>query len=176
MGFFNNLFKSKREPELDLEKVVGEYLLKLPRCTKDVVIVSPKYGETHYSCEILVEAKNLLPWAENHAESTFSSIPEEEAAKKALPLWLRGAESNDLSKSYVPNFMYEVFRPYVSTFVSDGTAKIYCPECNSIVDVTMEKLNQKRTGGWSWWTDVWKCSQGHQLYYEEHEMHIHFNR
>jgi len=177
MSFFRNLFGKKRDPELDLEKTVGEYLLNLPRCSKDVVIISPKYGETHYTCEIIVEAIDLLPWAEHHAEATWSSNQEEQAAKKALPLWLRGADSNNNTTSYVPHFMYEVLRPYVLNFVNDGATRIYCLECDSFVaDVNMEKLDEKRTGGWSWWTDVWKCPQGHQLYYEEHELHLNIRR
>jgi hypothetical protein len=40
MGFFRNLFGKKRDPEIDLEKRVGEYLLNLPRCSRNVVIVS----------------------------------------------------------------------------------------------------------------------------------------
>lgn len=171
MSFISKLFKSKM-PEVDIEKAVGEYLLKLPRCNRNVVIVSPKYGETHYTCEIVVAADDLVPWAEHHAD-TWSSNQEEQAARKALPIWLHGAKSEDNSASYVPHFMYEVLRPYVLNFVNDDIAHIYCLECQSFVSyVQMEKLNEKREGGWSWWTDVWRCHKGHQLYYEEHELHM----
>lgn len=177
MSIFSNLFGKKLDPKLDLEKTVGEYLLKLPRCGKDVVIISPKYGEIHYTCEIMVKAIDLLPWAEDHAEATWSSNQEEQAAKKALPLWLRGADSNSNATSYVPHFMYKVLRPYVLNFVNDGATKIYCLKCGSFVaDVNMEQVDKRRSGGYSLWTDVWKCPEGHQLYYEEHELHISIRR
>lgn len=177
MSFISKLFKRKKEPEFDIEKAVGEYLLKLPQCTRNVVIVSPKYGETHYACEIVVTAEDLAPWAEHHADSVWSSNQEEQAARKVLPIWLRGAKSGDTSASYVPHFMYEVLRPYVLNFVNNKTATIYCLECQSFVtDIQMKELNEKRAGDWSWWTDVWTCPRGHQLYYEEHELHIHRRR
>jgi len=173
MGFFKNLFGKKREPELDLEKRVGEYLLELSRCNKDVMIVSPEYGEIHFTCEIVVAAKDLLPWAEHHADAVWCSNQENQAARKALPLWLRGAESSNNDASHVPHFMYDVLRPYVLNFVEEGITRIFCLECQSFVsDVQMETLNESRLGDWVSWTDVWKCPQGHQLYYEEHELHF----
>lgn len=117
MSFINKLFKRK-VPEIDIEKAVGEYLLGLPRCNRNVVIVSPKYWETHYTCEIVVAADDLVPWAEHHADTVRSSNQEEQAARKALPIWLRGAKSEDNSASYVPHFMYEVLRPYVLNLVN----------------------------------------------------------
>lgn len=171
MSFINKLFKRK-VPEIDIEKAVGEYLLGLPRCNRNVVIVSPKYGETHYTCEIVVAADDLVPWAEHHADTVRSSN-QEQAARKALPIWLRGAKSEDNSASYVPHFMYKVLRPYVLNLVNKKITHIYCLECQSLVsDVQMEKLNEKRDGSWAWWTDVWRCPKGHQLYYEEHELHM----
>lgn len=177
MSFFKNLFGKKRDPELDIEKAVGEYLLKLPRCSNQVVIVSPKYGQHHYTCEIMVEAMDLLPWAEHHAEATWNANREAQAAKKTLPLWLRGADSNNNTKSYVPHFMYAILRPYVRNVVDDGTTRIYCLECDSFVaDVNKERLDEMQNGPWSFWTDVWKCPQGHQLYYAKQEAHFYIRR
>lgn len=177
MSIFGKLFNRNKKPEFDIEKAVGEYLLKLPRCGEYVVIVTPKYGETHYTCEIVVAAEDLLPWAEHHADAVWSSNQEEQAARKALPIWLRGAASTENSTSYVPHFMYEVLRPYVLNFVNEDSAQIYCLECQSIVtDISMEKINEKQAGDWSWWTDIWTCPKGHRLYYEEHELHIHRRR
>lgn len=181
MRFISKLFKRnkepefdiKKEPEFDMEKAAGEYLLKLPRCKRNVVIVSPKYGEAHYTCEIVVAAEDLLTWAEHHAGAVWSSDQEEQAARKALPIWLRGANSAENSSSYVSHFMYKVLRPYVLNFVNDGSANIYCLECQSFVaGVQMKKLNEKSAGNWSWWTDIWTCPGGHQLYYEEHELEV----
>lgn len=174
MNFIRKLFKRKVEPPFDIEKVVREYLLKLPQCSKDVVIVSPTYGEECYSCEIIVATKDLYPWAEHHANSVWCSDREEQAARKTLPLWLQAANVDDDSKSYIPHFMYRALRPYVLNFVKNETAKIFCPTCQSFVgDIEMQKLDETRAAGWSWWTDVWACPNGHQLYFEKHEMYVH---
>lgn len=174
MSIFEKLFKRNKKAEFDIEKAVGAYLLNLPRCNKDVLIISPEYGETHYKCEILVAAEDLLPWAESHSGAVWSFNQEEQAARKALPIWLRGANQDENSVSSVPLAMYEVLRPYVLNFVSDKSAKVCCLECNTLVsDIFMETLDKKRLGDWSWWIDLWKCSKGHELYYEKHEMHIH---
>lgn len=173
MSLISKFFKRKATPPFDLEKAVSSYLLKLPRCSKKVVIMSPKYGQADYSCEIVMAAEDLMPWSEHHADAVWSLSQEVQIARKALPLWLREANLKDDSASYVHHFIYEVLRPYVSDFISDGTASIYCTECQSFVaDVKMEKLNYKKAADWSWWTDVWTCPKGHQLYYQEQELHI----
>lgn len=173
MSFISVLFRRNIEPPFDIEKAVGKYLLNLPRCSRDVLIVSPKYGETDYTCEIIVAAEKLAPWAEHHADAVWSSNQETQVARKALPLWLNSAKSEDDSVSYVPHYMYEVLRPYVSNFVGDGAAKIYCLKCQSfVIDVKMEKFNQIHTRVWWCWTDVWTCPLGHRLYYEEHNIHL----
>lgn len=177
MKFISKFFNKKEEPKFDIEKTVGEYLLNLPRCNKFVVIVSPKYGENNYRCEIIISAADLAPWAEQHSSDVWSSNQNEQAARKALPIWLRGAKTEDKSACYIPQFMYEVVRPYVLNFVNDQTANIYCLECQSFVDdIHMEELNRKSAGDWSHWTDVWTCPKGHQLYYEEHDLHINRRR
>ena len=166
MDFFQKLFKKDKVPEFDIEKAVGEYLLKLPRCNKDVLIVSSEYKEIHYRCEISVAAEDLLPWAEDHADGVVSCDQEEQAARKGLPIWLRGSDSKADGVSSVPHFMYEVLRPYVLDFIHEATTKIYCNQCQSFVDdINMKKINEKRLVDWSWWTDVWICPDGHQIYY-----------
>jgi len=145
----------------------------LPRCNRNVVIVSPKYGDTHYACEVVVAAKDLLPWAEHHSDAVRSLDQEEQVAREALPIWLRGASSGDKPASYVHYFMHKVLGPYASNFIKDGTANIYCLECQSFVTgVQMETLDKKRTGNWSRSTSVWTCTRGHQLYYQKHRIHV----
>lgn len=157
-----------------MDKAVSAYLLGLPQCSRNVVIVSPRYREEHYSCEIIVATKDLLPWAEHHSSAVWSSVREEQVARKALPLWLRAANEEDDSNSYVPHFMYEVLRPYVLNFVNNGTANIFCPVCQDFVEgIEMRKIDESQAVGWSWWTDIWTCRTGHQLYFEKHELHVH---
>lgn len=174
-GSYSGKLKEKKDHEVGS---MDEYLSKLPRCSKEVVIVSPIYAaEDYYSCEITVEAKDLLPWAKHHVKGVSSSDQEKQAAREALPLWLQSADSSEDRASYAPHYMYEVLRPYVSAFVEDGIAKIYCPECQSVVaDVQMDIKDERSLlgGRWVYWTNVWKCPHGHLLYYEEREIHLYF--
>lgn len=177
MGIFNKLFSKNKEPEFNLEEAVGEYLLKLPQCSKDVLIISPSYAETHFTCEISVEAEDLLPWAEHHADAVQSFNPEEQAARIALPLWLRASNVSDNSVSHIPYYMQMVVEPYVQNFIQDGTVKFFCFECQSFIsDIKMEKLDESRVVNNSYWTDFWTCPNGHILYQKEQEMHFHFSK
>jgi len=168
------MFSDLDVPVEEKEKVVaGEYLLKLPRCSKNVMIVSPKYNDVHYTCEIIVAADDLLPWAERHAIGVSSSHQEDQEAREFLPIWLRDADNSNDSVTYISQSMYGVLNPYILDFVNKGIAKVYCLECKSFInDFQMEKLNERYAGSWSWWTDYWTCSREHQLRYEENELHV----
>ncbi|MBV5342035.1 MAG: hypothetical protein J0665_21155 [Deltaproteobacteria bacterium] len=174
LGFIKNLLGPKKPPPFDMEKAVGNYLLNLPKCTSKVVVTSPKYGDKCYQCEVLVDVNGLLPWAKHHAQAVWSGDKVEQAARIAIPLWLQDSNCNNPEPSYVPPYFVAVLRPYTLDFVNKGIAEIVCPDCNRIVDnVQMKKLNEKRSGGWSNWTDEWHCPAGHLLYREDHELHFH---
>ena len=175
MGFIENFFGKKDIPDIpeyDFDKAVRDFLLTLPRCSKNLIIVSPDHGETDYTCKVVVDARSLLPWAEHEAESVTSSFIEEQVARISLPIWLRDYDEADTSYSEIHYYMYKVLRPYVSNFISENMAKVYCLECSSFVsDIKMEKKDEKGTQPWAW-TDIWSCPKGHRLYHEKHELHI----
>ena len=159
--------------------MVDECLKELPRCSKEVVIASPEYKGSHYNCEIFIEAKDLLNWAES--QEVWSSNEREQAAREALPIWLSNADLYKGNPSYLSDWMYEVLGPYVPNFVDAGTAKIFCLECKAFVaDIEQRIENQQRTGGEIFYrvtgTDVWTCPQGHQLLYKKYDCRIHVNR
>ncbi len=144
MSIIRQFFNIGKEPEFDIKKRVDEYLLKLPQCSRSVVVVCQKYQETHYRCEIEVAAEKLLPWAVNHSYTVSSTHLEEQAARIALPVWLSRKNSQENSSSYIPFLMHKVLRPYVLDFISDGIADVYCIECKSYVtDIYMQKLDKK---------------------------------
>jgi len=173
MEFIKKLFRKELEIEPSVEEFVGKYLLELPPCAKYVLVSNPRYGETHYTCEIYIEAKKLLPWSENHSINTCSLDHRTQGARMALPIWLRGANDNHNAVSQIPYGMYEVLRPYILNFINDGIAKIYCLECKSY-ESNIEMVNDSimQTRGYSHWIDNWSCSKGHKLYHQEHEMHL----
>jgi hypothetical protein len=163
---------------IDIENTINEYLRKLPRCTRYVVITSPKYGKNDYRCELIVSVKDLLPWAENNLKilsGTHKSDNEIHAATKALPLWLRNADLLNHNSSWIPYYMYRVIEGGINDFVVAKKAKIFCCECQHFVkDITMEKLDFRKEGDTSLWTDEWHCPQGHLLYYHENELRFSF--
>jgi ssDNA-binding Zn-finger/Zn-ribbon topoisomerase 1 len=176
IGFIKKLL-GREGPTFDIEKAVGRYLLTLPPCTAKVVIVSPKYGDKHYRCELIVDTDGLVPWAEHHAQSVWSSNKEEQAARKALPIWLRSANLNDPAPTYVSPHFVEVLQPYALDFINEGIVDVICPDCRRVVgDIVMKKLNERREDTWLWWTDEWYCPNDHLLYREDHELHFHLWR
>lgn len=170
MRFLTKLFR--REPEFDLEKEVGKMLLNLPTCSARVAIASPAYDPEHYRCDVTMDPHELASWAKRHAEGVVGFGPEQ-AARQALPIWLRGADMSDMRTTYVPGFA-SLIRPYIADFMEDANVRVYCTECSADVDdVVTQKVDQKTHGHWSWWTDVWTCPKGHEFHREEHELHLH---
>lgn len=173
VAHLKKLFGREESPPLDIDKTVGRCLQSLPLCTAKVVVASPNYGDQHYRCEVIVDVDGLLLWAEHHAQSVWSSNQELQAARKALSLWLQGANRSDLAPSYVLPSFVAVLRPYAPNFVNQRIAHIVCPDCDrGIEDIERKGLNQQRTGAWLAWTDEWHCPKGHLLYREDHELHL----
>jgi hypothetical protein len=157
-------------PEFDFEKAVGRYLMELERCPAKVVIASPNYDQ-HYRCEIIADASGLLEWAEKHFKGCWSSDKDEQAARIALPIWLRGADPGNLTPANVPYYFYKVIDHYVQAIVNLGITEVFCPDCQSIVEaIDMKKLNERQQVNWHWWTDEWYCKKGHLLYSEDQEL------
>lgn len=178
LSILNKFLHRNDPPPFDTEKAVGKYLLEMPRCTARVVVASPRYDDKHYYGEIIVDAEGLLPWSEHHATAAWSSRRDEQAARQALPIWLRGADRSDRTPTYPPEPFIAVLEPYTLDFIQKGIAEIICLECGGIpCDVTRNKSNERSAGrSWHWWTDDWRCEQGHLIYHEDHEMHLYFGQ
>jgi hypothetical protein len=171
---FGNLFRRKSPAVFDIEKSVGRYLLQLPRCSSSILVVSPRYAEQHYRCEIVLDVELIVEWAEHHANAAWSSCQEEQAGRMALPIWLRGFDSSNLIPSEIPSAFSHVLRPYILDFIRNDIAAVTCVDCGYIVnDIAMTRKNDRRVLTWSWWTDEWHCPAGHLLYREDHELHLH---
>jgi len=146
----------------------------LPRCHARVVIASPHYSDSHFACEITVGVEEILPWAEDHAEKCWSSDSEQQAAKKAMPLWFRNADLSCDEPSYLSPNMHKVIGHYVHNFTGKESAQVICLECGSIVrDIKEDKYNEVSHYSRLIWTSEWHCENGHQLYYQEYDVHIH---
>lgn len=171
---FKNILRRKPVPVFDIEKAIGNYLIQLPRCSSSIVVVSPRYGEQHYRCEVVLDVALIIDWAEHHASAVWSSNRDEQAARLAIPFWLRGFDDSNARPSDIPKAFSDVLRPYVLDFVREDIAAITCLDCGCLVnDIVMTRKNERRAHTGSWWTDEWHCSNGHLLYREDHELHLH---
>jgi hypothetical protein len=158
-------------PKFDLEHAVGAYLLELPRCPSRVVIAGPRYDAKHYFGEIIANPQLLLPWAEHHAKAVWSLACQEQAARRTLPIWIRGADMSQVDAAYLPAPFFQVLDHYVDSLISSGVAVAHCTECDrDIPDPVMEQLNKRMDGLWHCWTAEWRCDQGHLIYRDDHEL------
>lgn len=180
MDLLNRLYRRKEtqralnyeSSESQIEQKVGHYLLNLPRCSSTVIVAGPAYPGSSYNCEVSIRANDLLPWAEHHAGAVFSMSNDLQAARLALPIWLRCADRSVGSATQAPLFMHKVLEPYVIDFYYNGITTIYCFECRAVVpEIHIETRDEKREGKWIWWTMVCSCPMGHQLYYKDHNLH-----
>lgn len=175
MDFFKRFLKKTESSSSWLidGDLVDEYISVLPQCSESVAIASPRYGDKHFTCEVIIPSDDLFVWAENHSQSVHSDCLKTQLARQALPAWLRNSNISDQRLSYLPGSMSNVVRDYVPQFVTGGNSSIFCHECNSLIsNITMDNNNGSLKPGWNQWTDRWSCDQGHQLYHEYHETHI----
>lgn len=174
-GFFKKLFGiHSAPPPFDPESEISKLLALIPQCSQYVIVASNLYAK-NYRCEVLVPATRLIPFAEIHASSVIDyCCCESDVAKVALLKWLHSASTNDGKLSYLPPPFVSIFNGFITDFINDGSAKIYCLECGHAIDhIDREEQNRITSGGtWACWTEVWLCPEGHLIYKQEHEMHF----
>lgn len=164
-------------PTFDMDKVVGHYLLTLPRCTNRVLVVGSVYQDKRYNYELTVDAASLSTWATKHEKGVWSSNNLEQAARKALPLWLNGADLIDNFGSILPLSFYKILCDYHEIFMLTDGARMYCHECRQIIEhviKTHTELPPKEI--FDCWRSEWYCPQGHLVYKEEFSAHASVRR
>jgi len=118
-----------------------------------------------------------LEWARSHAANVVGGSTDDHAARLALPLWLGNFDDTDRTLTDIPPGFYKVLRPYIKDFINEDVAAITCLECGHIASqVFMQRLDEQRIGTSACWTDMWHCSNGHLLYYEDNELHFYMGR
>lgn len=163
---FLSLFSfNKKTIPFDLEKTVGHYLLSLPRCTNNILVISRSYGDKRYNYEMTVTAANLTSWALKQDKGVMSSNEAEQAAFQALSLWLQGADLTNNFGSILPLAFFTILCDYQELLMSLEGSQIYCHECRQIV----AKISKRRATlppgkifdrcGYEGY-----CPQGHLLY------------
>ena len=173
MQFIKNVLFKQKGPEFDIEKAVGKYLIELPRCSGKVKVISQEDKGPCYNCVVTVGSDRLLSWAEEHSKAVWSSHNEEQAARIALPLWLRGADLSDQTVTELPFYMREIVIPTTAHYIDDGSATVFCYDCDADVeDITISQSDCCKSGQWRSWRIKWVCPQGHELHNMQHDIKI----
>lgn len=172
-GFLGRLFGGAETAHpFDADREAAGMLAALAPCSQYVVVASSRYS-SNYRCEVIASVAALRPLVEQLVARSSGGPRPSQVARRAMPQWLRAADTADGKTSYMPPPFVGVVDVYVLDFVMNGTAIVRCNECERVVDhIDRQERNANTTGPWSEWTASWKCPQGHLLYTEDHELHI----
>jgi len=142
-------------------------------CTRWILVRGPAYGEAAFRGSLLVEAGELLVWANEHAKNCWSTDKADQQAREFLPTWLREADLGDESVTLMGKILRGVLEDYDQNFMAFGRTQLYCPECNALHgDAFVRKpIDKGRTE-----VHEWTCSVGHHVYQEEREMPLAYLR
>ena len=96
----------------------------------------------------------------------------DQAARRAIPIWLQGANVALTGPSDIPPHFVEVLRPYTLDFVIKGIAEVVCLECQEVgASVSRTAVHNDSVPIWSRCTSEWHCPMGHLLYHQYLEIH-----
>jgi len=135
--------------------------------------------EVGYKCEVIADVPQLLQWAINHCGGVRSTNKIEQEAREFLPGLFGMADLKNTSLTYFKPVFYKLMRPWIGNIVSCGAAKVFCLECNSIVENLRTESLDGTSDEWKntalyHWTVRWKCEKGHLLYCQEHNINVMF--
>lgn len=170
MNWFNRLPLFNREARV--ERIKHRLLRRLPRCTKRLTIIGQHTGDERYTCEITVEARDLAACFSSASNLIWHPDIHQQAAQVVLPQWLKNADEG--GESVLPDVFWPLDQSHIAKLVDAGVAELRCPHCGTQFSaVKQQRLDQVSVMNWSFWTEQWLCPQGHELYREAFEMHIH---
>jgi hypothetical protein len=178
MGFISNIINKKRNNRISV--IVQNNLSKLKNCSRFVVIASPIYDSSVYSCEVISEARILLEWIKSKKISPPFFSEEDEGVKKALEIWLSKSDPSAKVFSYMTNHIFKFLKDDIARLLSSNQAKIYCLQCKAYVsDINNEnKVVHKDEIGTSLYISgetISYCPKGHLLFTQEYQTHLRFS-
>jgi len=109
----------------DIGETCESCVLTLPRCSVVVLAVSCRYPNSQ-QYEMLVNTACLMAWAKNFRNGIGTTSADELNIALMLEMWLRGADVEDCSITYLP----EIFIPLLSnnhqSFQNMVGTEIFC--------------------------------------------------
>ena len=132
------------------------------RCTRHILLRGPAYGEKTLRGSLMVEASQILNWAEHHAKNCWSTDEAEQAARQFLPEWLREADAVDDTITLLSAPLRNVVASYDEKFFGFTGTCLYCPDCTAIYGKVVVKISDERVeDSYEKWTREWLCPAGH---------------
>lgn len=165
----NSGIKSARENQkawdnFDEDAELKKYLAGLPRCSKYVLIASPFYELEGFNGEVVAYAAKLQPWMVDRVKGA-TKFGMAQVVFLATPQWLEQADLSNESITVLSPELLDNLSDYAYALVRDKIAFCRCSTCHkSYDDITMVKLNQREEGQKHFWTDEWRCPEGHIIY------------
>jgi hypothetical protein len=113
----------------------------------------------------------LLDWTKVQAERTIMRWPDE-MSWPFFQHWL--SEAVGTGTSPLPKRYFQSMQSQTAEWVMNGKAQVWCHSCDAAVaDITSADINRDNAGNSNyWWTSVWHCPAGHELYRAKKEMRI----
>jgi hypothetical protein len=171
------LSKSYRE-QLKMEADTRTYLNALPTCHQFVLIAAPEYGDGEYDCGITVPAIKLLGLYREEIKRTTIFAWDSKVRRRALPLWLEQASTNDGEVTSLPRDAFPDIRGSIPDWVKADKAPVWCYSCeNWVTGIAMTTEDESQIGNLIFvWTDLWYCSSGHKLHEATQEIRRFFRK
>jgi len=148
-----------------LQRAIEDYLDALPQCYGWVLLASRADKEEGFHCDVTIRTRDLLAWSKPRIDQCVVQDFNGEVVRKALPRWLEQASFDERCVSLLPPGGFHEIASEITTWVSQGLARVYCPQCGEVVtDIGVAEENVREAGSaLRWWTDVWTCPEGHVL-------------
>lgn len=159
--------------ELQAKQEAADYFSRLPLCRGTILIADPTFGDGEYQCSVTIPAHALLDWTKNQAERTIMRWPDE-MSWPFFQQWLSEAEPANARVNPLPKRYFQSIQPEMAEWVMNGKAQVWCRSCDgAVADITSAEIDNDNAGNsYYWWTSVWHCPAGHELYRAKKEMRI----
>ena len=167
-----NSLNSKTNNSFNKNFIYFEYQPPILRCSSNIVICGPVYGDKKYSGTFIIATDKLITWAFEHSKDVWSSNKGEQKAREFLPIWLSiENRERDLYFSLLDSSMRHVLMPYLYDFFLKGWVTVYCYQCHQNHNMFIENnFDHQIHGQTSKWVEEWLCPNGHILHHEHSEL------
>ena len=152
-------------------RMVGQLLLELTRCQRQVRVRRPSAGDETVQCEWVVSARVLEAWLSDR----HKSLAVARADSRAFLLWLQGAEDRSDTVSDLPEPFGSLILPQLGELIPRLEGTLTCAQCGATVGrLDQEERDRGRDGAFTTWNMVYRCPAGHTLFTEHHAIELYF--